>query len=211
MTFGIVVGLSAGLLVDSCLVVLAYPLIIFIFPILLIPPIVGIVFGLRLANAGMVPQWPWSVLVLTGIFSMTLATLTPYALSVVELRWQGHDIPVLPNALLLETHTGPLGSSMAGPSITKIMDTGNSGVDVVSFYWNELKRNSWMEVSIREDGAWFTKMGRHIFIDMSKNQARTRVKVTYNLASVKAPIVVLLAAFVSYLYVWHRYRNQSQK
>lgn len=208
---GAMLGLAAGVLVDSCLLVLAHLLLIFIVPVLFLPPIFGILSGLGWARVGLMPRWPWSAIVLAGVFCMAFAALSPYVASVAELRWQGRAIPVPPNATLLETRTGPFGSSMAGPSVTKVIEVGSDAEAVLQFYRERLEASGWKEMGAGEERARFTKAGNHMFVTASKNPGRTRVEVTYNQDAVKAPLFILLGVIVVYLYVWRASREQTRK
>lgn len=208
-TLGVLLGLAAGLLVDSCLVVVAYLLLILVFPLLIVSPLVGIVSGLSLARAGLLPRLPWLLIVPIGVTALSLAILTPYELSVLELRWQGRAIPTLPDSTLLVTRTGPLGSSMAGPSVTKIFDTGIKAGEVVPFYRAQLVANGWKAVSVGQGRARFTGDGGHTFVTVSQRSNNTRVVVTYNLDFVKAPWLVLFVAVAGMFYVRHRYRLRT--
>lgn len=152
-----------------------------------------------------------STLVLICGISLPSATVAPYALSVVELRWLGQVIPAPPDSSLLETSTGPLGSSMAGPSVTKTFDTATKITSVVLFYRKQLEANGWKKVRTWKDGVWFARAGRHMFVKVSGQPHRTIVEVTYNKDYVTAPLLVLLAAVISCLYVWRVYRRRTRR
>jgi hypothetical protein len=197
---GIIFGLAAGLLADSCLVTALYVLIIFIAPVLLVAPIVGIICGIRLAKAGIFPRLCWLTLVILGAASLVLAVLAPFYLSVFELRWHGLGVPIPPGATITETLTRPFGSSMAGPSVAHLLATEATDVEILRSYQEQLAGDGWKEVRASEEGAWFTKAGKHIFLEFMAEPDRSQIKVKYHIDGVIAPWIILLLLFVTALY-----------
>lgn len=208
---GLVLGLSIGILADSSLFLLLHILIIFISPVLLIPPAAGMVLGNKLAGADMLPEWKWPGIILAGSASLILAVLTPYAVSVGELRWYGNNIPALPNSSIIEILTEPFGSSMAGPSVTHVFEPNADEKGVIPFYHKELTENGWKKVNDLENGAWFTRSGRHMFIRLAREQGRILVRVTYSLDSLLGPQLVLLLTLVLMFYVYFKYRRRKSR
>jgi hypothetical protein len=204
---GLILGLSAGILVDSCLIVLLSFLIIFLSPILLAPPVFGILWGLRSAREGRLPAWNWSKIILTGGIFLILAVLIPYFVAAGELRWHGTQIPQPPDSIMVEVRTGPFGSSMAGPSVTKIMETKASEATVLSYYWTELGKDGWQLFSELENGNWFVRSGRHIFVRLAGKQGRTLITVSYHQDRVIGPWLVLLLILISLIYAWIKGRG----
>ena len=201
---GVALGLSAGVLVDSCMIVLFSLLIVFISPILLVPPVAGVLLGLRSARAGRLPSWNWPKIILMGFIFLILAALLPYLVAAGELRWHGRQIPVPPDSTTVQVQTGPLGSSMAGPSVTHIFETGTGEEAVLSYYQKELGEDGWQMFSDLENGAWFVKSGRHMFVRLHEKQDLTIIAVTYNRDRVLGPWFILLVTLVCFFYVWFR-------
>lgn len=204
---GVILGLCAGIFVDSCLIVLFSLLLIFMAPILFIPPAAGVVLGLQTARAGRLPSWGWPRMVLAGGFLLVLAVLVPYLAAAGELRWQGRQIPVPPDSYAVQVRAGPLGSSMAGPSVTRVFEVKADEEAVLSYYSRQLGQDGWQMFSSLENGSWFVRSGRHMFVRVAAEGERTLVTVTLNQDRVFAPWFLLLAVLVFSSAVWARNRS----
>jgi len=204
---GLILGLCAGILVDSCLIVLFSLVLIFMAPILFIPPAIGVVLGLQSARAGRLPSWGWPRMVLAGGVLLVLAVIVPYFAAAGELRWQGRQIPVPPDSSTVGVRIGPLGSSMAGPSVTRIFETKADEETVLSYYSEQLAQDGWRLFSDLENGSWFVKSGRHMFVRVAGEGERTLVTVTLNQDHVFAPWLLLLAVLLFATAVWARNRS----
>ena len=206
-TLGVILGVCAGVLVDSCLIVLFSLLLIFMAPILFIPPAAGVVLGLQTARAGRLPSWGWPKMIFAGGVLLILAVVVPYFAAAGELRWQGRQIPVPPDSSAVQVRTGPLGSSMAGPSVTRIFETKADEEAVLSYYSGQLTRDGWQLLGDLENGSWFVRSGRHMFVRIAADGGRTLVTVTQNQDRVLAPWLLLLAVLVFATAVWARNRS----
>ena len=198
---GMVLGLALGVLVDSCLVIILSPFIIFISPVLLAPPIIGIICGLVLSNIKNFPEISWPKIFLGGIVVLILAAMTPYFLSIAELHLYGATtIPTPKSSFSMVTKTNPLGSSWSGPSISHIFESDDTNKDIISFYSSNLMSNGWKQFEIEENRAWFTKSSKDIIIKLTGRAQHTKVKVTYSRDRILAPWVVLIATFACVFY-----------
>lgn len=204
--FGLLLGAAAGLLVDASLILLAYVLLAFMAPVVLVPPLVGAGIGLRLARAGRLPRWPWPVAILSGLAACYLAVMLPYGLTVSELRWDARTIPSPAGAVVVETDTGPFGSSMAGPFVRRQFKTSNKQ-DVAGFYRQRLESEGWRIVRYAPEHAWYGKNGAHLFVTVHPQPGK--IEVTYHPAWVFVPWVMLFAGLAGFIYLGYRARRRN--
>ena len=146
-------------------------------------------------------------MILAGSVLLVLAVLGPYLAAAGELRWQGRQIPVPPDSSTVQVRTGPLGSSMAGPSVTRIFETKADKEAVLFFYSEELGREGWQMFNDLENGSWFVRSGRHMFVRVAADDGPTLVTVTHNQDRVIAPWLLLLAVLVFASALWARNRS----
>jgi len=205
---GAVLGLAAGLLTASSMLVGAYILVVFLFPILLAPPVLGVILGLKLARSGALPRWPWAGIVALAVVILPVAALSPYALAVAELQVSGRDIPLPPEARAVATRTNPFGSASAGPIAVRLFETPRSAGDVVSFYRETLTQSGWREVSAAESRAWFTKEGSHLFVETGAQDGQTAVVARRHVDLVWSPWLMLLATAAIIAVLLWRYRRK---
>jgi hypothetical protein len=130
--------------------------------------------------------------IIFGLAAGILAILTPFILSAVELRWHGLEIPIPPESAITKTLTGPMGSSMAGPSVAHLLKIEAKNAETLQFYRRELEQNGWKEIQSSEEGAWFAKSGRHVFLEFAETSGSSQVKVKYHINQIIAPWVILL-------------------
>ena len=110
-------------------------IVLFLIFLLLFIAIRSIKLGIRLVGTGILPELHWPQTILISILSIFLAIFLPYAMTLAELRWRSHTVPMYPNASNLHINVDPMIST-----VEYLFDTTDSEEDIMMFFITELKK-----------------------------------------------------------------------
>ena len=207
VAFGIVLGIAAGLLISSTLIIWmgrAIPSLFFrgygnmgfIGAV-----IFGIIVGIIVGYTSLLPEVPWKVIVLVAVVGWPLGFFAPVGVRILQLHLlTSQEIPIYPDGEKLETRVTPIGVMERGPSITLVFRTRANAEEIAQFYQDKLSRREWKAdrtgpqlVQVTREGRRlsslyeFKKHGRsqdgHMFITIREPDSEkfSRVEVSYHL------------------------------
>lgn len=198
--FGLVLGLSLFLLFYSSLFMFipGFPLIfmlpdppanfstivwfiiIILFPIflLLFIAIMSMRLGLIFSHYKTFPKLNWLKTIVASIISILLAIFIPYLITMAELRWKSHIVPIYPNASGLEIHIYPIFNK-----VVHSFDTKDSEANIVTFFITELEEKctlfKWWEKYNQASFNCSEYDEDYIGIKFTAKKKENKVEVTY--------------------------------
>jgi len=207
VAFGIVLGIAAGLLISSTLIIWMGRAIPSLFLQgygnmgLIGAVIFGIIVGIIEGYTSLLPEVPWKVIVLVAVVGWPLGFFTPVGVRILHLHLlTSQEIPIYPGGEKLETRVTPIGVMEVGPSIHLVFRTRANAEEIAQFYQDKLSGRGWKAhrtiphmVEVTREGRrlsstyQFEKHGRsqdgHMFIIIREPDSEKfrRVEVTYRL------------------------------
>ncbi len=152
--FGVVLGVAAGLLVDSILSVFsgAFLLIVLMTFLIaaLVPIALGIMVGIRVVKGSSLKRAGWPVIVLVALLAWPAAVYAPIAIQEYRLNSLMSEIPVYPGMQELKRTVNPYAAPEGNPSVSVTFvpateEDTMSEEDVESFYRDVMRQKGWEE------------------------------------------------------------------
>ena len=166
---GIVLGIGAGLLLDSILFVMVDVFAVlasFTSGLLLtVPVVIGIMVGRRVALNRWLPEVPWAVIAVVAVVGWPLCIYAPVRIRTSNLQWiASKEAPIYPNADKVETYVGGYGGTKEGSYARIVLRTSAAREDIEQFYDGEMIRRGWKRGRSFWGRDWFRKRGRSMSI-----------------------------------------------
>ncbi len=151
VALGIVLGVGGGLFVDTLLVLLAGPALIYFVVlsvglVVIAPPVAGAVLGVRWARARRrsAPGW-WAIIAL-ALLAWPAAVALPVGARALQLSLAAAaTVPVYPGARRLGREVHVVGDSAIGPNVRLVYLVPAPAADIIAFYRRSLGETGWVD------------------------------------------------------------------
>jgi hypothetical protein len=151
---GFVLGIAAGVLVDSAIFVTAgYSLVWFLIPTLgapvVVAPWIGAALGVGAARRGRLPELRREAIVLIAVIALPLCVFGPFFAAKWYLNLNClRDSPVYPGARLVQREIVTIPNEGNGACVIQRYATAANPEEIRTFYRNELSQRGWSEVRV---------------------------------------------------------------
>lgn len=140
------VGASLGTLTSATLVVAAYVLIVFIFPILILPYLFWISWAAYMRSiGGLRPISAWRAIIV-AVVAVPFCAFLPYGIARQELLFRAAEIPTDPSLSVSSVSADPFGNSSTGPGVIYRLKSPTDDIPAVSNLVDRLVTNGWKVV-----------------------------------------------------------------